>query len=224
MMYAILEANGGELVDQAVAGSLRTGGPLNPDRFRTYFQEVGKHRSIGQISKLFLLVNMGVLADLAASEPTYRPASSTSPMPEVDFDVWARSPDGREALRQSPWLEPPDDMVVRFAPGTSLVEVKSAGAGVPAPGSMFLVREDGLLTSIIKSRPWSQFLPEVDGSRTIAGILARIRINKAQVAEPLAAALDEGVLIAVEGVVQGVAITHSFSMPAQPVAGQFKWQ
>ena len=218
MMYSILAANHGELIEQAIAGSLRTGGPLSPDRFRAYFRNVGVYRSVRQISRLLQLVNMGVLADLAASHWTYRTGSSALPMREVAFDDWARSPGGRRALRQSAWAEPPDDMVVGFSPGTSLVEVKSAGIGVPAPGSTFLVREDGLLTSAIESRTWSQFLAHVDGKRTIAGILAHLGLTKKQILEPLGAALDDGVLVEIEDLWQGTVINYSFCVPTHPAA------
>ena len=218
MMYSILAANHGELIEQAIAGSLRTGGPLSPDRFRAYFRNVGVYRSVRQISRLLQLVNMGVLADLAASHWTYRTGSSALPMREVAFDDWARSPGGRRALRQSAWAEPPDDMVVGFSPGTSLVEVKSAGIGVPAPGSTFLVREDGLLTSAIESRTWSQFLAHVDGKRTIAGILAHLGLTKKQILEPLGAALDDGVLVEIEDLWQGTVINYSFCVPTHPGA------
>lgn len=218
MMYSILSGNHGELVEQAIAGSLRTGGPFGPDRFRAYFRNVGGYRSVHRISRLLQLVNMGVLADLAASHWTNRPGSSAQRMREVAFDHWAHSPGGQWALRQSAWTEPPDDMVVGFSPGTSLVEVKSAGIGVPAPGSTFLVREDGLLTSAIESRTWSQFLALVDGKRTIAGILAHLQLTKRQVLEPLGAALDSGVLVEVEYAWPGSDAKYSMCVPAPPGA------
>ena len=214
MMYSILAADHGELIEQAIEGSLRTGGALSPDGFRKYFRDVGSSRSVRRIAKLLRLVNMGVLAELASNQWRYRPGSSMPPMREVRFDDWARSPAGQRTLRQSAGTEPPDDMVVAFSFGTSLVEVKAAGVGVPAPGSTFLVREDGLLTSAIESRTWSKFLANIDGKRTIAGILARVGLTKQQIVEPLGAALDDGVLVGVENMWQGAVITHSFFVPA----------
>lgn len=198
MMYSILAANNGELIEQAIAGSSRTDGPLNADRFRAYFKDVGGYRSIRHMAQLLQLVNMGVLADLAASQwklPTNPPRL---PMREVVFDDWVRSPVGLRALRNSTATEPPDDMVVRFTPGTSVVEVKSAGSGAPPPGSAFLVREGGVLESIIESPAWVQFLIQVDGKRTIAGILALLRLTKKEILKPLGDALDDGVLVEVE--------------------------
>jgi asparagine synthase (glutamine-hydrolysing) len=198
MMYSILAANNGELIDQAIAGSVRTGGPLVPDRFRAYFRDVGGYRTLGHMSRLVELVNMGVLADLAAGPSQIPARTSALPVREVDYDDWARSVEGQRALRQSVWTEPPDDMVVEFAPGTSLVEVKSAGAGVPGPGSIFLVRDDAMLTSTIASREWSLFLACVDGRRSLAQILALTQLHKRQVVSYLATALDEGILVEVE--------------------------
>ena len=203
MMYSILAANRGELIDQAIAGSMRTGGPLVPDRFRTFFQDVGRFPSVRQIARLLQLVNMGVLADLAASQWTCRPGSSPPPMREVVFDDWMLSPAGRRALRQSASTRPPDDMVVGFAPGVSLVEVKAGGLGVPALGSTFLVREEGILTSAIESRTWSQFLARLDGRRTLGEILAWLGLDREQILQPLGAALDDGVLVDVEDARQG---------------------
>ena len=198
MMYSILAANGGELVEQAIAGSLRTGGPFRPDQFRAYFRDVGAYRTIRQLTRLVQLVNMGVLADLAASKWTPSTRASAMPMREVVLDDWAQTPAGRQALKYSHWTEPPDDMILAFAPGTSVVEVKSGGPGVPAPGSAFLVREDGRLTAAIESPQWAQFLAQVDGKRKIGGILSALRLSKQQVLTHLDAALDEGVLIEVE--------------------------
>ena len=143
---------------------------------------------MAHISRLVQLVNMGVLADLAAGATQAPARASAFPVREVVYDDWARSEEGRRALRQSVWTEPPDDTVVEFAPGTSLVEVKSAGAGVPGPGSIFLVRDDALLTSTIASREWSLFLARVDGKRSLAQILALTQLHKRHVASYLAAA------------------------------------
>jgi hypothetical protein len=134
-------------------------------------------------------------------------------MREVVFDDWARSPAGRRVLRHSNWTEPPDDMVLGFAPGTSLVEVKAAGPGVPAPGSAFLVLEDGCLTRAIESPQWSQFLARVDGKRTIAGILSLLQLTKKDLLRHLNAALGEGVLIEVESALHRAA-TPSYLPPA----------
>jgi len=198
MMYAILAANGGELVEQAIAGSARTGGPLNPDRFRAYFRHLDGYRSTRQISRLLQLVNMGVLADLASHSSNPPPLPASPPLRDVVFADWAVSPAGRQALRQSAWAETPEDMVVALAAGTSLVEIKSAGVGVPPPGSTFLVREDALLTSALDAPAWSRFLAHVDGRRTIAGILTDAGLARAQIAAQLTAALAAGVLIEID--------------------------
>jgi hypothetical protein len=139
-----------------------------------------------------------VLADLAAGAAQIPARMPALLVREVDYDDWARSDDGRRALRQSVWTEPPDDRIFKFAPGTSVVEVKAAGAGVPGPGSVFLVRDDARLTSTISSREWALFLARVDGRRSVAEILALAKLRKREVVGFLAAALDEGILVAVE--------------------------
>ncbi|HET7031748.1 MAG TPA: asparagine synthase (glutamine-hydrolyzing), partial [Casimicrobiaceae bacterium] len=42
MMHGLLRRNRGELVEQAIAGSQRTNGPLEPDGFRAFAAEVGR--------------------------------------------------------------------------------------------------------------------------------------------------------------------------------------
>ncbi len=69
MMYNILRRNGGELVEQAIAGSARTGGPLAADGFRAYADAVGRDPQAADVPRLLWLVNMGVLADMADHAP-----------------------------------------------------------------------------------------------------------------------------------------------------------
>jgi asparagine synthase (glutamine-hydrolysing) len=90
MMYAILRRNRGELVEQAIAGSLRTNGPLEPDGFRAYAAEVGRDPTGHGVGTLTSFVNMGLLADMADREVRFAPAGRL-PVDSVPFPDWARA-------------------------------------------------------------------------------------------------------------------------------------
>jgi asparagine synthase (glutamine-hydrolysing) len=89
MMYAILRRNRDELIEQAIAGSLRTNGPLEADGFRAFAAEVGRNPMGRDIGLLTLLVNMGLLADMADRQA--RPAAGRLPVGSVPFPEWART-------------------------------------------------------------------------------------------------------------------------------------
>ena len=90
MMYAILRRNRSELIEQAIAGSLRTNGPLEPDGFRAFAAEVGRNPTGHDVGLLTFLVNMGLLADMADRQARV-PAAGRLPVESVRFPEWARA-------------------------------------------------------------------------------------------------------------------------------------
>jgi asparagine synthase (glutamine-hydrolysing) len=74
MMYAILQKNRGELIEQAIVGSLRTNGPLEPDGFRAFAGGVGRDPALRDVGQLTTLVNAGLLADMADRQARFTPA------------------------------------------------------------------------------------------------------------------------------------------------------
>jgi asparagine synthase (glutamine-hydrolysing) len=90
MMYAILQRNRGELIEQALAGSRRTNGPLEADPLRGYYAEVGRDPACRGIGPLISLVNMGLLADMADRQVQFT-ATPRMPVESVRFGEWAPS-------------------------------------------------------------------------------------------------------------------------------------
>ena len=90
MMYAILQRNGGELIEQAIAGSARTNGLLEPDAFRAYAAEVGRGPARRNAMRLMTFVNMGVLADMS-DRRAQLPPPSRLPLDDAAFPDWARA-------------------------------------------------------------------------------------------------------------------------------------
>jgi len=90
MMYGILRRNRGELIEQAVAGSLTTDGPLEPDGFRALAAEVGRDPAGHDVGLLTSFVNMGLLADMADRQVRF-PAPGRLPVESVPLPEWARA-------------------------------------------------------------------------------------------------------------------------------------
>ena len=67
MMNSILLHNHGELLDRAVEGSRLTGGPINADRLRSFAARIAESSKMDDFEQLLVLVNMGVLAQMAAT-------------------------------------------------------------------------------------------------------------------------------------------------------------
>ena len=188
MMYAILSRNGGELIEQAIAGSTRTGGPLDPDRFRAYVAEVGRDPACRDVGRLLGLVNMGLLADMADRQFVSAPVAGCLPVGDAVVPEWA----GPAKLpRVSPLAEPTDDMVVSLAAGARVVVVPQGSEDAPRSGVYLLTRTR---KDEIKSPAWAQFLIRVDGNKTLGQIVDALRINRSTVRKHCRRALEDGIL------------------------------
>ncbi len=189
MMYAILQRNGGELIEQAIAGSARTGGPLDPDRFRTYAARVGKDPSRREFPRLMHLVNMGLLADIADRRTASVPRAAATPVEVVGFPDWARAAARRPVADVQ---ESGDDVVVMLAPGWRVVTIAPGEPGTLAPG-VYIV--NGTHADEITSPAWAKFLLQVDGRRTIGQIVGAGRLNQSVVSKHCRRAVADGVLV-----------------------------
>jgi asparagine synthase (glutamine-hydrolysing) len=88
LVYSVLTANNGELIEQAIAGSCATDGALNSDQFRRYAMEVGRDPELKELNQLIYLVNMGVLADMAHRQQV--PATRSGPLPVYEVEMQSR--------------------------------------------------------------------------------------------------------------------------------------
>jgi asparagine synthase (glutamine-hydrolysing) len=188
MMYAILSRKGGELIEQAIACSTRTGGPLDPDRFRAYAAEVGRDPACRDVERLLSLVNMGLLADMAERQFVNTPVARSLPVSDALAPEWAQM----AASPAVPELaDPTDDMVLSFAPGARVVVVPHGSEGALKAGVHLLT---GTRRDEIKSPAWAQFLIRVDGSKTLGQIVDGLRINRSTVRKHCRRALEDGIL------------------------------
>ncbi len=188
MLYTTLRRNGGELIEQAIAGSARTDGPLDADRFRAYAVEVGRDPAGGDVTRLLWLVNMGVLADMAD-----RGASIAAPLDElavsdVSFPDWARSVGSEPPLES---FEIDNNAIMGLAAGIRVVETDPAHANGSMPG-VYVVTGDRM--DCVGSPMWGQFLLQVDGRKTFRQIISEGRLNASSVRKHVRRALDEGIL------------------------------
>lgn len=197
-VYALLTANRGELIEQALAGSRCTDGPLNPDRFRSYVAEVGKDPVLARLEQLMFLVDMGVLADLADRNAPAPARTGALPVQEIALD----SPDAiarLEAFWNAPVASPvpasapsPDptrklgDAVPRFASGVSMLRIETTN--MPA----YKLKVEGRGEIDIASPTWAQFLAAMDGRRSVSQIVAQGKLNRALALKRLRKALEQG--------------------------------
>ncbi|MEO8848089.1 MAG: asparagine synthase (glutamine-hydrolyzing) [Casimicrobiaceae bacterium] len=188
MMYAILSRNSGELIEQAIEGSARTGGPLDADQFRVYAAEVGRDPSCRDVGRLLDLVNMGLLANMADRQFASTPLSGPLPVTDAGFPDWAR-PIASQAVADP--VEPTNAVVVALASGTRVVVIGPESEGRAKPGT-YLVTDKG--TDDINSSTWAQFLLRVDGSKSLGEIADAGRLNHSTIRKHVRRALELGIL------------------------------
>ena len=86
LLLGMIKSNGGELLDQAIAGSELTDGPLDADRLRALARATERRfwqkPKIWRHSSLLRLVNMGLLAEMAATLQFPAPAAPPLPVAE----------------------------------------------------------------------------------------------------------------------------------------------
>lgn len=203
MMYGILQRNGGELIEQALAGSESTDGPLEADGLRSYAANVGRDPSGRQVTGLLWLVNMGLLADMAVRGGPVIASAERLPVAEAQLCGTGRpieiarvagspSTDAPEKLARAPVVSEPDDgEVVALAPGTVVVRSTFGDAGAGASG-VYIVRNEKM--EAVKSPGWAKFLLQVDGQKTLRQIVDGGRLNRSQVRRHVRAGIAEGIV------------------------------
>lgn len=196
-MHELLTGRGGSLVEQAIAGSARSGGPLDPDGFRRYAANVGSDGTYAGLPQLLILANMGILAELADS-PAGVPAPRSDRMIEevktTDWPAWIAA---HSAAVPPAADHVADSTVVLLARGVSLVTAAAGAPGSPAPRRCYLAR-DGKPFADVGSPGWQAFLAAVDGRQSVARIIADHGLNAARTKKQIRDALERNLLVRVD--------------------------
>jgi asparagine synthase (glutamine-hydrolysing) len=196
-MHELLTRSGGSLVEQAIAGSARTGGPLDPDGFRRYAANVGSDGTYAGLPQLLVLANMGILAELAdslAGVPAARRDRVIEEVKTADWPAWIAAHSAAAPLAAD---HVADSTVVRLAPGVSLIEMP-AGAPGAAASKRYCLARDGMPFEDVGSPGWRAFLAAADGRRSVARIIADHGLNAARTKRQIRDALERNLLVRVE--------------------------
>ena len=184
----LLRADGGALLDQAVAGSRATGGPLSERGLRALAGPILDDPALRNITPLMGLVNMGVLADLACnvrSDVRVRPGLP----PEILDDQ------GRQFLLSARFDTDPDT-VLAMSSAFSILEVRRPGHG-ESPSGTVLLAEGDVLREEIDNPELIRFLMRVDGRKTLRQIGETIGIDPESLLPAIRDAIDLGLLVTV---------------------------
>ncbi|MEZ5503370.1 MAG: asparagine synthase (glutamine-hydrolyzing) [Halioglobus sp.] len=186
LMYSILIADDRELIEQAIAGSAATRGPLNPGRFHDYVTDVGSDGEYKEVARLLKLVNMGLLAHMAANGRAGVDQRGPLPVRELSGAELQTliNPAGETAAAGHAAIE---QWVPTLAPGVRLV------AGAAGEAAHLALPEQGPVR--IASPDWETFLRALDGRRTAGEIIATHRLPKLRTLRQLRDGLEEGVIV-----------------------------
>jgi asparagine synthase (glutamine-hydrolysing) len=216
MMYRLLLANEGELVEQALAGSAHTDGPLDANRLRAWIAELGRRPDLANLTRVLHLVNMGVLADLAARSDPGRVRQRPRLGRECTIDAWSCTREGAAALARARGTERAEDVIVALPHGCAVIDLRFSTS--PALEAGVYVVDEGRLGSRIASPAWAKFLLLVDGRRSVAQILAEVQLNRTRTWRLVQSALDDGSLIEVDAAASEIAMPPSNAAPSPMAA------
>jgi asparagine synthase (glutamine-hydrolysing) len=189
MIAGMLQADSGALLEQAVAGSQATGGPLNPAGMRALAGQVLSDPALRGITPLLYLVNMGVLADLACHRedlPETRPGVPPEVLDEAAMKTML------DSESQKPGGVDPKD-VHQLASGISLLEMRRPAAGDSVAGTLVLV-EAGRLMQRVRDPAMITYLSEVDGRRNLETIAKEFDLDIEGLRRAVFEALELGLL------------------------------
>jgi asparagine synthase (glutamine-hydrolysing) len=187
LMYAVLTGNDRELIDQAIAGSVASNGPINAERFHDYVTDVARDGQFAEIPRLLKLVNMGLLADMARKlefdANLRRPAPvrelSAAELDQLIGSVGSTMPTDPKFI---------DQMVPKFCSGVELISN-------PDTGNTEL-KIAGKANSPIASPNWETFLKAMDGRRSVAEIVSTCKLPKNRIIRQLRESMKDGIITA----------------------------
>jgi len=192
LMYSILVAHDRELIDQAIAGSELTDGPLARDKFHDYVSEVGRDPQYGELLGLLKLINMGLLAEMAAKYPASVIVQGGLPRQELPV----RELDAGEIREMIDMPAQPglaqkaseiDQSIPGFAPATELSK---------APSSEHRqILQMGVPKMKVLSPGWESFITAMDGRRTVAEILGDQGLPRTRILKQLRQAVSDKLIV-----------------------------
>lgn len=188
LVAGVLRADDGALLEQAEAGSRATDGPLRGAGLRSLAERVLADPALRGITPLMALVNMGVLADLAADGCAGVPVRWGAPPEELDEPGMAR-------LLEAP-TEPDIDTVLAMSSAFSLLEVRRPGFG-ESPAGTALLAEGDELREAIGNPDLSAILLHVDGRSSVKRLADRVGIDADRLLPAIRDAIDLGLLVPV---------------------------
>ncbi len=182
----LLEREDGVLLEQALAGSCATGGPLTGHGLRALVGRVLADPALRGIGALMNLVNMGVLADLAVNAATAGPVRGGEP-PTVLDDT------GMGVLLDAP-VDIDADSVLALSSAFSLLEVRRPGFGESPAGTQLLAEGDELREEI-GDADLVVFLLRVDARASVAEIADEAGLDAHALLPAIRDAMDLGLLV-----------------------------
>jgi hypothetical protein len=170
MMYGLLCAQGGALIDEAVAAAPDV---LDGDAIRRILAELPADPEMEAVDALVRVINTGLLQAMARAQQPLVAHENPMPVREVVGPEWPdlQAQVGLSLVARAEKLH--DDAVVCFAPGVLLVRCEG-GDGRTADVGAHYILTGNTLSYIIEQQDaaWARFLGQVDGKRTVAQILS----------------------------------------------------
>jgi hypothetical protein len=190
-MLELLSADGGALVDEAVAAAPDV---LDADALRALVEAERGDPELRFTEHLVRVVNMGLLQAMArGAAPDGEPDRRA--VREVGIAHWDR--DGEplriELVGRTPTLS--EQTVLRFAPGVLVTRCTTGDRDFAQPGATYVIMNDRLAFVIEPElADWLAFLERVDGERTIAQALTDANLQASAIWKHLEEAIEFGVL------------------------------
>jgi asparagine synthase (glutamine-hydrolysing) len=170
LLYNLLRADNHALLEEAIEGGLS--GVVNKDALWRLFEELPNDPEYAKVDLVLDLVNMGLLAAMAETQPGPESWTGQLPVSEVIIDDWSlwEQRFGLTLVHRSPTLD--RNSVVRFADGIRVVKSEAGDPRLADEGGYYILRNNDLEFALEPNlEPWVKFLRKVDGVRTVAEIL-----------------------------------------------------
>lgn len=197
ILHRMLQAEGGALVEEALAAASAAGGVFDGDLVRQIVAELPQDPDYKGMQLVLELVNMGLLSSMARQLGTdcramLRDGPAAITVREVaDLPAWL----GERSVTPTATADQLLTRIPAFADGILFVRCEGGDPSWSDPGSYYILRDQTLLFVIEASTGhWIQFLRQVDGQRNIAAILQHLGLAAGHIWKFLEEALEQQVL------------------------------